>query len=962
MNSVPLKQFSDYEIPADWRFVPIRKGTKAPIGTGWQNHPFTWDACPKPGDLFQGQAVGAVGILFGHGGIVGLDFDGASVDQMLADWGVSLPDTTVISSGRPGHSLKLFRIPEAYWDRVQTAKFKTGTVVKEYGKEVHEQLELRWRGSQSLVYGTHPETGNQYKVLNWVEPLPELPVELLYRMLPPEERNHRPPEGHNKTDQEWAREYLEFIDPNPLDWYTWRDCLFACHAAGLSEAEVRAWSAKSAKHTDRGFDQVWRYIKGRPGIGLGTLGWLAKQGGWEPKFKPIPGKASNQGKPVFTGEDYQKRIAEIASTDESHRPLKIASLSRDSGIPYSVIERAIQNRITKAQSQKIEAIDVATFLSGDCEPLQWLIEGFLPQGEMAILGATPKAGKTILALNAAYAVATGKTFLGMDTHQGAVLLISTDESPNSTRSKMLRMGFTKEMPVAVLTQFDIQNLEPLIAALEKFKPVLVVVDSLKSITKSVTESENSPEFANHIFRLKEIFSAYNCGSILIHHTGKTKDNEGVYRLRGSSAIAGAVWAIWLLQRTGENSVLLETVCRDAEGESVTLHLNLETLFWERQGAPPPTEGALTDKVLALLKTRTNPSVGLEVPEIKNALGENGNYIYNVLTRLCEKRIIGRRESRLNKGKFVYFYQGGSPYKGACLTKLHHTHLKVNNDGTSGMVNGMVNGLHHLHHQEFTTSPYGETPIHHSESPHPSDFEAPMVKNRQTPPNRDSQQTPVVENVSTNSQNKRIDKIHTQDCRICVGDFVRYIGANQSLRVQCEHSRRDGVQIVSLDGDTAVIKSPKWIYSYRVFVKDLVLERRGNVPPSQDRDVTVPNTVTEPLSGSCNGFHSPRESETVTSEKVSVTPALQEPLQAAGGTVPNNVTTPPASGQSPIEKAAQKLADLDLEQWIGENVKYQGRDYLLLDYLPESGYCQIESGGKILLVPCTEISTDLACPF
>jgi len=80
--------------------------------------------------------------------------------------------------------------------------------------------------------------------------------------------------------------------------------------------------------------------------------------------------------------------------------------------------------------------------------------------------------------------------------------------------------------------------------------------------------------------------------------------------------------------------------------------------------------------------------------------------------------------------------------------------------------------------------------------------------------------------------------------------------------------------------------------------------------------------------------------------------------------------PPASGQSPIEKAAQKLADCfngkviqpDLEQWIGKNVEYQGRDYLLVDYLPVSGYCQIEGGGETLIVPCTEISTDLACPF
>jgi len=60
----------------------------------------------------------------------------------------------------------------------------------------------------------------------------------------------------------------------------------------------------------------------------------------------------------------------------------------------------------------------------------------------------------------------------------------------------------------------------------------------------------------------------------------------------------------------------------------------------------------------------------------------------------------------------------------------------------------------------------------------------------------------------------------------VGDWVRYRGDNQMLRVQCEHSRRDGLQIIGLDGETAVIKSPKWIVSYQVSLNDLVLERRG----------------------------------------------------------------------------------------------------------------------------------------
>jgi len=60
----------------------------------------------------------------------------------------------------------------------------------------------------------------------------------------------------------------------------------------------------------------------------------------------------------------------------------------------------------------------------------------------------------------------------------------------------------------------------------------------------------------------------------------------------------------------------------------------------------------------------------------------------------------------------------------------------------------------------------------------------------------------------------------------IGDWVKYRGNNQTLRMQCNHSRRDGLQIVALDGNMARIQSPKWICSYPVSTSDLVLECRG----------------------------------------------------------------------------------------------------------------------------------------
>jgi len=57
----------------------------------------------------------------------------------------------------------------------------------------------------------------------------------------------------------------------------------------------------------------------------------------------------------------------------------------------------------------------------------------------------------------------------------------------------------------------------------------------------------------------------------------------------------------------------------------------------------------------------------------------------------------------------------------------------------------------------------------------------------------------------------------------VGDWVKYKGNDQTLRLQCSHARREGLRIVSLDGESAYIKSPKWVCSYRVPLADLVPE-------------------------------------------------------------------------------------------------------------------------------------------
>jgi Bifunctional DNA primase/polymerase, N-terminal/Primase C terminal 2 (PriCT-2) len=273
------------------KFVLIKKGSKAPIGDGWQKGGSslkTAQAYLNRGKSADRKEVGAIGILCGpkSAGLLMIDHDGESCDRLLKKWGVELPSGPIVSSGRLGHHQQPFWVPEIYWEGIQTTKFRTGANGPD-GKP--ELLELRWDGCQSLVLGNHPDPGKIYTWTNEQLPIPMAPLELLEKMLTAQKQPKSATTPEVLGDKERALSYLEFIDPTPLDWYTWRNCLFACHSAGLSESEVLNWSERSAAHTERGFSDVWRHIKGRPGVGIGTLGYLAKLNGWK---SPLGSKAT----------------------------------------------------------------------------------------------------------------------------------------------------------------------------------------------------------------------------------------------------------------------------------------------------------------------------------------------------------------------------------------------------------------------------------------------------------------------------------------------------------------------------------------------------------------------------------------------------------------------------------------------------------------------------------------------
>ena len=329
---------------------------------------------------------------------------------------------------------------------------------------------------------------------------------------------------------------------------------------------------------------------------------------------------------------------------------------------------------TETQQSKPEktVFNFSDFMKLESSQENWLIPSFLPVGEMLLLTALPKVGKTLLANDVAYAVLCGGEILGEKATQGKVLYISSDETAGSLSRRFQSRGFDL-LPQAgenlrVMTELQLSDLSELELQLEDFRPDLIIIDSLTSITNDLGISEKDSEFARQIYKLKDLLKKYNASSILIHHENKSTEAKGILKVAGSARITAAVWGIAQLEggdTTIEDSQTFNAVnlrwlnIQPREGQKIKYELEINPKDCWAEMAIFKFNGDYDDKtgekkkqaeeVLSLLADGKR----LEYSELNDQL-HFGRSLYMVLDRLVERQLISRARSTTNQRRWVYF--------------------------------------------------------------------------------------------------------------------------------------------------------------------------------------------------------------------------------------------------------------------------------------------------------------------
>lgn len=371
-------------------------------------------------------------------------------------------------------------------------------------------------------------------------------------------------------------------------------------------------------------------------------------------------------------EDPDQRLKlELQALLKESDPIKRMRLRSEIASNYRLKSSDIQEALKHLEQQAITPqqtyFTFDDFFNQGSEAVDWVIPQLLPRGETVLLAAQAKCGKTNLATDVMYAVLSGGKVIGEQVGvKGKVLLISSDESPSSTRRRMRLRGFdllAERSNLRIMTHLDITNLTELESRLEDFRPDLVVIDSLTTICSEVGISEKDPEFARYIYKLKAVLGRYNAACILTHHENKDALAKGINQVSGSARIPAAVWGILQLKAIDPNNDqdphrLLKLKPREGEAIALNLKLNpkdqwLTDGIWQSLGEVGDESGQKRtqgDRVLGLLG-QYSPR-GLTYKEIDNALNM-GKSLYQVLDRLEDRQLITKRRSEFNSRQWVY---------------------------------------------------------------------------------------------------------------------------------------------------------------------------------------------------------------------------------------------------------------------------------------------------------------------
>ncbi|MBE9193264.1 AAA family ATPase [Gloeocapsopsis crepidinum LEGE 06123] len=301
---------------------------------------------------------------------------------------------------------------------------------------------------------------------------------------------------------------------------------------------------------------------------------------------------------------------------------------------------ATQPKVDKSENPlRSRLVSNAELMARAPDYIDWLVPDMLPANELFVLAASPRAGKSLMAMLLAKCIATGENFLGRVVTQGAVLYVNLEDSEAKIKQRELAQEWSTDVPIYWLDRFKLSETAHLREIAEEIDARLIILDTLSRIRDDGSQ-ETSAEISRYLEPLQDMAMQLRLSVLLIHHTTKiTIENAGSTNvfdtIRGSSAIRGVCRGSWVLAAS-DRTYRLCVEHGFGEKQDLEVLLDGETLTWKAvRPWNPKSSSTQVEQILEYLKKAKKATI----PEIASVLNLNPNYVTTALWRLqMEKQV------------------------------------------------------------------------------------------------------------------------------------------------------------------------------------------------------------------------------------------------------------------------------------------------------------------------------------
>ena len=270
-----------------------------------------------------------------------------------------------------------------------------------------------------------------------------------------------------------------------------------------------------------------------------------------------------------------------------------------------------------------------------------------------ILGGKPKMGKTLLSDNIAICKAIGgKVFDSIDIEKGVVLMLALEDTARRLKVNIKKMWKGKPSDLSDLhiclniKKFGNGGEAELMELMEKHKPKLVIVDTLKKIRSDVKGGANKTLYDvdyDAIDAFRPFAEKFSCSFIIITHLRKMEAEDPFDCFSGSLGLTAAGDSLWVIQRE-KNTMILSGRGRDMEDFQKAIKLDPETLRWSIIGDASEVQGTSSQQtVYDAIKKEQRPVTPREISDIT---GIKNTFVRQILMKLCANNSLLKRERGL----------------------------------------------------------------------------------------------------------------------------------------------------------------------------------------------------------------------------------------------------------------------------------------------------------------------------